>query len=55
MSNESENFAVWKLKPNFDAAIISETDIVYYKNKYNVPQDAAIVILKSDGTVRDIV
>lgn len=54
-NNTTDNFVVWKLKPDFDSVEFSESDISFYKNKYSVDDSTSVLIVKSDGTVKDLI
>jgi|OM-RGC.v1.036688428 hypothetical protein len=55
MSKEkTDDFVVWTLKPDYDNAIITESDIGYYKKMKNIDRTASVVLKQSDGTLRDV-
>lgn len=48
------DFVIWKLKEGFDDAIITETDISYYKKQKLVSPDTTVIVVTSEGKVRDV-
>lgn len=55
MSKEkTDNFVVWTLKPEFDNAIITESDIAYYKKMKNINRSDSVVLKQSDDTLREV-
>jgi hypothetical protein len=56
MSNKekTDNFVVWTLKPEFDDAIITESDVVYYKKMKNLNRHDSVVLKRSDNTLREV-
>ncbi len=55
MSKENtDNFVVWTLKPEYDNAIITESDIAYYKRMNNINRYDSVVLKQSDDTLREV-
>jgi hypothetical protein len=52
--NKTDDFVVWTLKAHYDNAIITESDISYYKKMNNVDRNASVVLKQSNGTLRDV-
>lgn len=50
----SDEFMMWKLKEEFDDAIITESDIEYYRKMNNIASWTTIFVQKSDGSIRDV-
>lgn len=48
------DFVIWKLKEGFDDAIITESDISYYKKQKLVSPDTTVIVVTSEGKVRDV-
>lgn len=48
------DFVIWKLKEGFDDAIITESDISYYKKQKLVSADTTVIVVTSEGKVRDV-
>jgi len=47
-------FVIWKLKKGYDKALITETDISYYKRQKHVSADTTVIVVDSKGKVRDV-
>lgn len=55
MSKEkTDDFVVWTLKPDYDDAIITESDIVYYKKTNNINRQTSVLLKRSDDTLREV-
>jgi len=48
------DFAVWELKADYDKAIITESDITYYKRQRGISAATAVIITTSKKTVRKV-
>ncbi len=50
----NDEFMMWQLKEEFDDAIITESDIEYYRKMNNIASLTTIFVQKSDGSIRDV-
>jgi hypothetical protein len=48
------DFVIWKLKEGFDDAIITETDIEYYRKMKHISRDTTVLVVTTEGKVRDV-
>jgi len=56
MSNKekTDNCVVWTLKPECDDAIITESDVVYYKKMKNLNRHDSVILKRSDNMLREV-
>ena len=51
---ESDNFVIWQLKKDFDRAIITESDMSYYRARKEVDPSTTVIVTTSERRVKQI-
>lgn len=51
---ESDNFVIWQLKKDFDNAIITESDMSYYRARKEVDPSVTVIVTTSERRVKQI-
>ena len=51
---ESDNFVIWQLKKDFDNALITESDMSYYRARKEVDPSVTVIVTTSERRVKQI-
>ena len=51
---ESDNFVIWQLKKDFDNALITESDMSYYRARKEVDPSVTVIVTTSERRIKQI-